>query len=109
MDIQDSQRIKEIRDNTAKVADAFTRIADALERLAGHKTEPQTEGYMTEEQAEDYRKMIDKAEHKVYGNIADTPQTDETEAERLDRIDNEIEDAWARIKELTPQTDCGWK
>lgn len=35
----------------------------------------------------------------------DTPQTEETEAERLDRIDNEIEDAWARIKELTPQTE----
>ena len=31
---------------------------------------------MTVEQAEDYRKMLDKAEHKVYGNIADTPQTD---------------------------------
>lgn len=36
---------------------------------------------------------------------------EETEAERLDRIDNEIEDAWARIRELTdePQTDCSWK
>ena len=40
MDIRDSQRIKEIRDNTAKMADAFTRIADALERLADRKTEP---------------------------------------------------------------------
>lgn len=39
----DSQRIKGIRDNTAKMADAFTRIADALERLADRKTEPQTE------------------------------------------------------------------
>ena len=39
MDIRNSQRIKEIRDNTAKMADAFTRIADALERLV--KTEPQ--------------------------------------------------------------------
>lgn len=46
---------------------------------------------------------------EVWDDKADTPQTDETEAERLDRIDNEIEDAWARIKELTPQTDCGWK
>lgn len=35
-----------------------------------------------------------------------TPKETETEAERLDRIDNEIEDAWVRIKELTPQTDC---
>ena len=36
MDIRDSQRIKQIRDNTEKMADAFSRIADALERL----TEP---------------------------------------------------------------------
>ena len=49
---------------------------------------------------------------------ADTPQTElkgskrlvkgsngETESERLDRIDNEIEDALARIGELTPQTE----
>ena len=41
MDIRDSQRIKQIRDNTEKMADAFTRIADALERL----TEPQTMYY----------------------------------------------------------------
>lgn len=44
--------------------------------LADRKTEPQTDGYMTAEQAEDYRKMLDKAEHKVYGNIKDEPQTD---------------------------------
>ena len=43
---------------------------------ADRKTEPQTDGYMTSEQAEDYRKMLDKAEHKVYGNIEDEPQTD---------------------------------
>ena len=40
MEYRDSRRIKEIRDNTAKMADAFTRIADALERLADRKTEP---------------------------------------------------------------------
>lgn len=43
---------------------------------ADRKTEPQTDGYMTAEQAEDYRKMLDKAEHKVYGNIEDEPQTE---------------------------------
>ena len=43
MDNWDSLRIKQIRDNTAKMADAFIRIADALERLADRKTEPQTE------------------------------------------------------------------
>ena len=102
MDIQDSQRIKEIRDNTAKVADAFTRIADALERLAGHKTEPQTEGYMTEEQAEDYHKMLDKAEHKVYGNIADTPQTAQKVAEFQKLCGIKIDPDRMNI-------DCGWK
>ena len=35
---------------------------------------------------------------------------EETEAERLDRIDNEIEDAWARLRELTAdQTACPGK
>ena len=34
---------------------------------------------MTAEQAEDYRKMLDKAEHKVYGNIEDEPQTERRE------------------------------
>ena len=35
------------------------------------------------------------------------PQTEETEIERLERIDNEIEGAWTRIRELTdePQTE----
>lgn len=46
MDIRDSQRIKQICDNTEKMADAFTRIADALERLAEPKTMyyPQVDG-----------------------------------------------------------------
>lgn len=43
---------------------------------ADRKTEPQMDGYMTAEQTGDYRKMLDKAEHKVYGNIEDEPQTD---------------------------------
>lgn len=38
----DSQRIKEIRDNTEKMADAFTRIADALEKMANNKSEPRS-------------------------------------------------------------------
>lgn len=41
--------------------------------------EPQTDGYMTAEQTEDYRKMLNKAEHKVYGNIEDEPQTERSE------------------------------
>ena len=41
MDNSDSMRIKQIRDNTEKMADAFTRIADALEKLA-NKPEPRT-------------------------------------------------------------------
>ena len=55
------------------------------------KDEPQTDGYMTEEQAEDYRKMLDKAEHKVYGNIEDEPQTEDT------------------CKGCVNETDCPWK
>lgn len=31
--------------------------------------EPQIYGYMTAEQIADYRKMLDNAEHKVYGNV----------------------------------------
>ena len=53
-------------------------VDDALRTviaIADRKTEPQTDGYMTVEQTEDYRKMLDKAEHKVYGNIEDEPQT----------------------------------
>ena len=40
------------------------------------RNEPQI-GYMTAEQTADYRKMLDNAEHKVYGNIfEDEPQTE---------------------------------
>ena len=55
------------------------------------KDEPQTDGYMTAEQTEDYRKMLDKAEHKVYGNIEDEPQTEDT------------------CKGCVNETDCPWK
>ena len=41
MDNCDSMHIKQIKDNTEKMADAFTRIADALEKLA-NKPEPRT-------------------------------------------------------------------
>lgn len=59
------------------IADAVGSDVETVKKeLCEPKDEPQTDGYMTEEQAEDYRKMLDKAECKVYGNIADTPQTD---------------------------------
>ena len=41
MDNSDSMRIKQIKNNTEKMADAFTRIADALEKMA-NKPEPRT-------------------------------------------------------------------
>lgn len=41
MDNWDSMHIKQIKDNTEKMADAFTRIADALEKLA-NEPEPRT-------------------------------------------------------------------
>lgn len=56
------------RDKTEAVVMAY----DVYKEL----TEPQTDRYMTAEQTEDYRKMLDKAEHKVYGNIEDEPQTE---------------------------------
>ena len=42
---------------------------------------------------------LDNPLNKVKGS------EEETEIERLDRIDSEIEDAWARVRELTPQTE----
>ena len=38
----DSMRIKQIKDNTEKMADAFTRIADALEKIANSKSDPRS-------------------------------------------------------------------
>ena len=63
MDIRDSQRIKEIRDNTAKMADAFTRIADALEKLTEQSDleklnnceGEQQEWWLTENSLDDFR------------------------------------------------------
>lgn len=42
MDNRDSMHITQIRDNTKKMADAFTRIADALEKIASNKGEPRS-------------------------------------------------------------------
>lgn len=55
---------------------ADRKTEPTISKMEQVETEPQTDGYMTAEQAEDYRKMLDKAEHKVYGNIEDEPQTD---------------------------------
>ena len=41
MDYVDSLRVKQIKDNTEKMTDALTRIADALEKLA-NKPGPRT-------------------------------------------------------------------
>ena len=58
--------------------DGYYLVADdTLRKTEPNNCKPQTDGYMTAEQAEDYRKMLDKAEHKVYGNIEDEPQTEE--------------------------------
>lgn len=43
MNIWDSQKIEEIGDNTAKMADVLIRIAYALEHLVDRKDEPQTD------------------------------------------------------------------
>ena len=58
------------------IADAAGSDVETVKKeLCEPKTEPQTDGYMNEEQTEDYRKMLDKAEHNIYGNIEDEPQT----------------------------------
>ena len=68
-------------DKVLEIADYIqltrTNLADGMIELPPY--EPQTDGYMTAEQAADYRKMLDNAEHKVYGNIfEDEPQTCDT-------------------------------
>ena len=82
MDIRDSQRIKEIRDNTAKMADAFTRIADALERLADRKIKPQIDDFFREPTAEERKAVAEYIESisiptgvNVF-DLIDEPQTD---------------------------------
>lgn len=67
-------RAEQTEPQTSKIIEAYSRgFKDGADAV---KAMPQTDGYMTAEQAEDYRKMLDKAEHKVYGNIEDEPQTD---------------------------------
>ena len=63
-------------------------------------SEPQMDGYMTAEQTEYYRKMLDKAKHKVYGNIEDEPQTEKCP------FDDPIPCEWVCPNS---QTDCAWK
>lgn len=82
MDIRDSQRIKEIRDNTAKMADAFTRIAYALERLADHKIKPQIDDFFREPTAEERKAVAEYIESisiptgvNIF-DLIDEPQTD---------------------------------
>lgn len=82
------------------------------------KDEPQTDGYMTAEQAEDYRKMLDKAEHKVYGNIEDEPTWEQVKEycnkRCLDIVDSAMRKQWYKDE---PYIDietgtlhwCGWK
>ena len=67
--------------------------------------EPQTDGYMTAEQTEDYRKMLDKAERKVYGNIEDEPHIVGKHADVII-----IDEPWYKEEPKDePQTDCPWK
>ena len=63
------------------------------------KYEPQTDGYMTAEQTDDYLKMLDKAEHNIYGNIyapIDEPQTD-------------CDHKCIQTEIGCEKTDCAWK
>ena len=80
MDIRDSQRIKQIRDNTKKMADAFTRIADALERLI----EPQTDYERGRQEAWDIAQKVFDSTVTLYEaeDVAKQIAKDEPQTER---------------------------
>ena len=94
-----------------KLIFALNVLREEVRKYVDTADTPQTEGYMTVEQAEDYRKMLDKAEHKVYGNITDTPQTDcDTCRHDSEPWDSDKCDGCSKAhSNYEPQTDCGWK
>lgn len=64
-------------DDAVIAEDAYPDLRQKLHD-AVDEYEPQMDGYMTTEQTADYRKMLDNAENKVYGNIfEDEPQTED--------------------------------
>ena len=118
---------------TEDIVDAYMRgWNDALDAVQNEKfiinddrkTEPKTE------KCDRPQMDCENCWKQLHCRIKDEPQTElkgskrlvkgseeESEMERLERIDNEIEDAWARIRELTdepqtcsvngrPYTDC---
>ena len=88
--IAELQNLLEVDDVPFYYKGGIEKVIETIQmELADRKTEPQLKGSK--------RLLKGKTE----------PQTEENEIERLERIDNEIEDAWARIRELTdePQTD----
>ena len=118
MDIRDSQRIKEIRDNTRAMAEAFSSIAstlaDALELYISTRTETQTETQNSNLTFEK-RTMRDCYNCKRYETEGecvechyepkDEPQTGEIMTEE------EFDSMLARVLtgNAEPQTDCAWK
>ena len=87
-----------------------TMVYPQVDGITPSVIEPQTDGYMTAEQAEDYRKMLDKAEHKVYGNIEDEPQDCLTCRYNSDEWDSPKCDGCSKAySNYEPQTDCSWK
>ena len=112
----DSLRIEQIRDNTAKMADAFTRIADALERLTDRKTEP-TISKM--EQVEEPMKTTDYCDickrDMCEACVADAtnpycvPSHYEINYEPKDEPQTEIHIDEPRGYTLKTDTDCAWK
>lgn len=87
MDIRDSQRIKEIRDNTRAMAEAFSCIAstlaDALELYISTRTETQIETqnsnltFEKDECAKEYEELgLKKLKELIEADRKDEPQTD---------------------------------
>lgn len=110
MDIRDSQRIKEIRDNTAKMADAFTRIADALERMADHKTKPFIDDFFREPTAEERKAVAEYIESiSIPTGVNVLDFMDESELPTTQNITEFQKLCGIKIDPDRMNTDCGWK
>lgn len=86
MDIRDSQRIKEIRDNTRAMADAFGRIAntlaDALELYISTQTETQNSNltFEKDECAKEYEELgLKELKELIEADRKTEPQTERSE------------------------------
>ena len=125
----DSQRIKEIRDNTRAMAEAFGRIADvlaeALELYVSTQTETQNSNltFEKDECAKEYEELglkelkgLINADRKTEPNLSEYPTTTEDCSVEMSCVDCKY--AWwgdgsyacsLPSCKYNKQTDCAWK